>query len=230
MSNDSFDNVFIIIPCYNEAPVIAEVIVELSEHFKNILVVNDGSTDSTADELRNTDVIYIEHPFNLGQGAAIFTGFEYLKRKNTASACITFDADGQHSIDDAIIYAKEILNCKEEIIFGSRFLAQEMEIPAVKRFVLKVVIRITNFLSGMSLTDSHIGLKAYKTSVLGKLSTDLYRSAFETELIFSVAKKNIAYKELPASVRYTKYSTEKGQSLLEGLIILEDLVRLIFKR
>ena len=229
MTKASLDDVWIIIPCFNESSVIENTINELSEYFKKILVVNDGSTDGTEKILKNMNINYIEHPFNLGQGAAIFTGFEYLKENSKAVACITFDADGQHSVSDAIALAKEILKCQEEIIFGTRFLGFENEIPKVRRFLLKVITKITNLLSGLKLTDTHNGLKAYKIEVLDKLNTDLYGSAFETGLIFSIAKQKITYKEISTQIKYTNYSLQKGQRLRSGLIILEDLMRLGFK-
>ena len=205
------------------------MINDLSEHFNNILVINDGSTDGTEKIVKKMNITYIEHPFNLGQGAAIFTGFEYLKRNSKAVACITFDADGQHLVSDAVKLAKEILQCQEEVIFGTRFLGFENEIPKVRRFLLKIITKITNLLSGIKLTDTHNGLKAFKKNVLSKLRTDLYGSAFETALIFSIAKQKITYKEMSTQIKYTNYSLQKGQKLTNGLIILEDLMRLGFK-
>lgn len=224
------EDVYIVIPCYNEAPIIAEVVNSLKMHFKNIVVINDGSTDNTKEILEQLDVIHLRHPLNLGQGAAIFTGFEYLKRKTKAKALVTFDADGQHSVADAVAFADEILKCPEDIIFGSRFLPKKLEISFVKRIVLKSVMMLTNIITGMDLTDTHNGIKAFKIGALSRLQTNLYRSAFETELILNVAKSELSYKELPSVIEYTEYSKKKGQKLSNGFIVLEDLARLVFKR
>ncbi len=223
-------DVFLIIPCYNEGPVIGEVIKELKCNFSNIVVVNDGSTDETEDELAFLDVINIKHPLNLGQGASIFTGIEYVRRNTSAKAIVTFDADGQHSVSDAVLFANEILKCSEEVIFGSRFLIENDTIPMAKKIVLKAVMKCTNYLSGMTLTDTHNGLKAFKIGAVSNLQTNLYRSAFETELILNVARSKLSYKELPSTIHYTPYSIKKGQKLSQGFIILEDLVRLVLKK
>ena len=223
------EDVYVVVPCFNEAPVIASVIKSLLRYFRWVIVVDDGSTDSSVEQIEKTKAICIKHPLNLGQGAAVFTGIEYVKKCPTARALVTFDADGQHSVEDAISYANEILRCEEGIIFGSRFMSDGSSVPRSKRFTLQVVTAATRLITGMELTDSHNGLKAFKIQALESLSTNLYRSAFETELVLNVSKNNISYKELPATVHYTDYSMKKGQRLTAGFLILEDLLRLLLK-
>ncbi len=223
MNND----VYILIPVYNEEKKISEVILRLKEYFKNIVVVNDGSTDSTLDKLNNLDVIVINHLLNLGQGAAISSGFNFIKDLANAKAVITFDADGQHSVEDAIKFANEIIRCRENIIFGSRFIKNSSNIPPFKRLVLRIVTFITNKLTRMHLTDSHNGLKAYKVEALKNLSISIDGFAFETEIINIVSRYKITHKEMPTNTIYTEYSKNKGQKLRNGLIILEDIFKSI---
>ena len=125
-------DVHILIPVYNEESKISEVILELKQYFKNIVVVNDGSSDSSLDVLNQLDVVVINHLLNLGQGAAISTGINFFKNLKNVNAVITFDADGQHSVEDAVAFAREISICKEDIIFGSRFLKHKMNISQFK--------------------------------------------------------------------------------------------------
>ena len=132
-----FDNVYILIPLFNEEKKIKSVVKELEKVFKNIIVVNDGSSDSSQEILEKLDIINLKHSINLGQGAAISTGLKYIQGIKNAKAVITFDADGQHVIEDAKAFAIEILRCEEEIIFGSRFLGFEKNIPLSKRILLK---------------------------------------------------------------------------------------------
>ena len=93
---------------------IKSVISELSQIFKNIVVVNDGSTDSTQEVLETLDIILLNHSINLGQGAAISTGFKYIQKQEDALAVITFDADGQHSVEDAKSFLKKSFNVKKK--------------------------------------------------------------------------------------------------------------------
>lgn len=220
-----FENVYILIPVYNEANKIKEVIDVLKLSFKNIVVVNDGSKDNTLAVLESLDVELINHSINLGQGAAISSGLEFIKTIENAEAIITFDADGQHSAQDAIAFADEIVKCEEEIIFGSRFLEHRKNIPFIKRIALSIVTFFTNIISNTNLSDVHNGLKAIKVSCLNKLDIHIDGFAFESQIIHKVGRENILYKEMSTNIIYTKYSKNKGQKLLNGLIILEDLFR-----
>jgi glycosyltransferase involved in cell wall biosynthesis len=220
-------DVHILIPVYNEESKISEVILELKQYFKNIVVVNDGSSDSSLDVLNQLDVVVINHLLNLGQGAAISTGINFFKNLKNVNAVITFDADGQHSVEDAVAFAREITICKEDIIFGSRFLKHKMNIPPLKRFVLSTVTFITNKITKMNLTDSHNGLKAYKIDLIKDMQIDIDGFAFESEIISIISKNNIAYKEMPTNTIYTEYSKNKGQKLRNGLIIIEDIYKSI---
>lgn len=219
------DKVFILIPAYNEETKIEEVLDSLKLSFKNIVVVNDGSTDKTQSIIENKDVMVIRHILNLGQGAAVSSGMSYIKNEKKAEALITFDADGQHSVDDAVLFAKEIINCDEEIIFGSRFLKNKENIPYLKRASLKAVTFITNFLTNTRLSDTHNGLKAIKISCLDKINISIDGFAFESQIIQQVGKQKIKYKEMPTNTIYTDYSKKKGQKLSNGLLIIEDLIK-----
>jgi len=219
------EKVFILIPTYNEETKIEEVLDSLKLSFKNIVVVNDGSTDKTQSIIENKDVMVIRHILNLGQGAAVSSGMNYIKNENKAEALITFDADGQHSVDDAVLFAKEIIKCDEEIIFGSRFLKNKENIPYLKRASLKAVTFITNFLTNTRLSDTHNGLKAIKISCLEKINISIDGFAFESQIIQQVGKQKIKYKEMPTNTIYTDYSKNKGQKLSNGFLIIEDLIK-----
>ncbi len=220
-----FNSVYLLIPVYNEEKKIESVVTELSSVFKNIVTVNDGSSDSTREILESLDVITLNHSINLGQGAAISTGFKYIQGLEEAHAVVTFDADGQHSANDAKAFAEEILLCEEEIIFGSRFIDSSANIPLIKKIALSVVVFFTNRFSRISLSDAHNGLKAIKKTCLNKIDIDIDGFGFESQIIHQVSKKRIPYKEMPTNTIYTNYSKNKGQKLVNGLLILEDLFK-----
>jgi glycosyltransferase involved in cell wall biosynthesis len=219
------DKVYILIPVFNEEKKIKSVVSDLSKYFVNIVAVNDGSTDSSGDILESLDVTLLNHSINLGQGAAISTGFKYIQNLMNAKAVVTFDADGQHSVEDAKAFAKEILSCDEEIIFGSRFIKNKANIPFLKKIALSIVVLFTNRFSRTKLSDAHNGLKAIKKDSLKKIDITIDGFGFESQIIHQVSKKNITYKELPTNTIYTSYSKNKGQKLINGLIILEDLFK-----
>lgn len=221
-----FSNIYILVPAFNEGKVIRQILSDLLTEFSNVIVVNDGSSDNTIEEIEDLEIILLNHEINLGVGAAVQTGFDYVEKISSSHAVITFDADGQHCIDDAVSIAKAIKTCDEEIIFGSRFIEHEKNIPFIKRIILKVIAFFTQKVTGIKLTDAHNGLKAYKVSAIKKLKLQFSGYSYESELIAEVAKKNINYKELSTNVKYTEYSVKKGQKLSNGLLIIEDLLKL----
>ena len=224
---NKFDNVYILVPLYNEEQVISDTIEGLKKYFNNILIINDGSSDSSLSIISDLGVEYVSHSINLGVGAAVQTGFEFiLDNRRKCSAIITFDADGQHRAEDAQRIAQEIEISDKEIIFGSRFLGFDKKIPIVKRLVLKTVCSLTKFITGVNLTDAHNGLKGYKVSAINKININLDGYAYESELIRQVQKHNISFKEVPTDIEYTEYSKSKGQKILSGFIIIEDLLKL----
>ena len=221
-----FSNIYILVPAFNESEVIREILSNLLNYFSNVIVVNDGSTDNIKEVVKDLDIILINHEINLGVGAAVQTGFDFVKKIPLSHAVITFDADGQHSVQDAISIAEAISHIDEEIIFGSRFLEYDNNIPFIKRIVLRIITKITRIVTGVKLTDAHNGLKAYKISAIRKLKLQFSGYSYESELITEVAKKNISYIEMSTNVKYTSYSIKKGQGLLNGLLIIEDLLKL----
>ena len=145
----------------------------------------------------------LNHSINLGQGAAISTGFKYIQGLKNAFAVVTFDADGQHSVDDAKAFAEEILLCEEEIIFGSRFIDSAANIPFIKKIALSVVVFFTNRFSRITLSDAHNGLKAIKKNCLSKIDINIDGFGFESQIIHQVSKKRITFKEMPTNTTYT---------------------------
>ena len=230
IDTSKFEQIWILVPCFNESKVINQTISELSKYFQNILVVDDGSTDNTTNLLKSLNATVLQHPINLGQGAAVSSGFEFISRTDNSKAVITFDADGQHSVNDAVTFANEILSSSEDIIFGSRFIHHEKNVPFIKRLVLKIVTKISNVILKMNLSDTHNGLKAFKIDALDKIKLKTSNYAFESELLAKVSKLGLSYRELPSDIIYTEYSKTKGQSLRNGMRILESLVVLFFSR
>jgi len=221
-----FKDIYVIVPAFNEQNVIKDIINNLLKNFSNVIVINDGSNDKTLEIINDLDIKILNHEINLGVGAAVQTGFDYVSNIPDAKAVITFDADGQHLVDDAVAMAKEILICDEGIIFGTRFPKHSKNIPKVKRIVLKLIAKITDLVTGVTLSDAHNGLKAYKVSTIKELELQFSSYSYESELITQVAKKKIDYKEMSTDIKYTSYSIKKGQKLLNGLLIIEDLLKL----
>jgi glycosyltransferase involved in cell wall biosynthesis len=206
----------IVVPAYNEAKVIGNVLDELLKQFSagNIIVVDDGSTDETAKLAEQRGVIVLKHFLNRGLGASLKTGFERALEDN-ADIIVTFDADGQHQVEDISRLIQPILDQKAEIVIGSRFLtAQSM--PVLRNFYNRLGNFITFIFFGIWTTDSQSGLRAFSRSALQKMETVCDRMEISSEIIHQIKKQNLRLVEIPIEAIYTNYSLSKGQNFING--------------
>lgn len=218
------DSVWVVIPLYNEAEVIAGVIDGVRASFANVVCVDDGSSDDSASLARSAGATVLQHPMNLGQGAALQTGFDYVVSHTEATHVITFDADGQHRVTDAVEMAELALKKRISVIYGSRFLDKRTKPGLKKRVVLQVAALMTRAFTGLRLTDAHNGLRVLSREALGKVRLEQNGMSHASEIVHQLAKSRLAWKEYPVEVLYTDYSKKKGQSLLNSINILIDLI------
>lgn len=218
-------NIVVVIPVYNGVGVLREVIeslIDLPVH--EIVIVDDGSDVKVFEMISDLHVHYIRHRTNLGQGAAIQTGFRYAKRLQP-EIVITFDADGQHKAADVLPLIDPIVKNEADITIGSRFLVPAKNtIPTSKWIILQFARLVNFFLSGMMLSDAHNGLRALNSSALAKISLTENRMAHASEFLFEIKKHKLRLKEVPVQILYTTYSKETGQSAWDSIKILFDLV------
>ena len=215
---------WLVIPLYNEATVVREVISQARETFPYIVVVDDGSKDDSARQAAAAGAIVVRHPVHLGQGAALQTGFSYILEKTNANYVVTFDADGQHSTTDA---AAMVAAAREEelaVILGSRFLQGPSPVGRLKRLVLRTAAAVSSRTSGMHLTDAHNGLRVIRRDVLEQLDLKQNRMAHASEIIRMIGATGMPWREFPVHIVYTEYSRSKGQSLWNSVNILVDLL------
>ncbi len=217
------NDVWIVIPLYNEATVIASVVEGLLPSFPNVVCIDDGSTDGSGDIARSAGAKIVTHPINLGQGASLQTGFEYALSHN-AEYVVTFDADGQHRVVDAVAMVDRAREEDLAIVFGSRFLDDRTKPGILKKIVLKTAVWVTNVTTRTKLTDAHNGLRVIRRDALRQVKLRQDRMAHGTEIVVQLGRTKLPFAEQPVEVLYTDYSKAKGQSLLNSVNILVDLV------
>jgi len=214
----------VVIPVFNEDQVIAGVVDEVLATFDHVVCVDDGSSDQTYAVLAKTGARIVRHPTNLGQGAALQTGIEYALADPAVRSIVTYDADGQHRVDDASRMVDLLATEDVDIVFGSRFLDERTEVGWAKRAVLKAAVRYTNASTGVTLSDAHNGLRAFDRAVAERLDIHMNGMAHASEIVSTVAKAGFRYTETPVHIVYTDYSKAKGQSLLNSVNIVFDLL------
>ena len=217
------DDVFVVVPAYNEAKVIRGVVENLLDSFEKVVVVNDGSSDGTAQVLEDMEIAVINHPVNLGQGAALQTGISYVLSEG-AEWIITFDSDGQHRVEDALRMLDVLQRRECDVVLGSRFLGDAVSIPRSRMFLLKIAIWFFNLGLKTPLTDTHNGLRILNRKAAEALNITQNGMAHATEIISQLSNSGMRIRELPVTINYTEYSLSKGQSSLNSVNILIDLL------
>lgn len=218
-------NTCVIIPAFNEAKVLGAVVKELRETFQNVVVVDDGSTDRTGAVARRSGATLVPHPLNLGQGAALQTGIEYALRDPGTRFFVTYDADGQHRVEDAKRMIDYIRRKPDlDLLLGSRFIGGTEGMSGTKRIILKAAVLFNSVITGVRLSDAHNGLRVLHRRFASELKIRHADMSHASELLEMVGDDRFRYEEFPVTIRYTKYSTRKGQSMLNSLNIAFDLI------
>lgn len=209
-----------IVPAYNEAETIGSVVRSLFNHVDQVVVVDDGSDDTTSHEAKNAGAVVLCHAVNRGQGAALETGHEYARRLD-ADVVLHFDADGQFDALDIPVALQRFKESNADVLFGSRFLDGRSAIPWLKRHVVLPVARhINRLLTGLALTDAHNGFRILNQRALDSIVLTHDAMAHATEILLLVRRHRLRYIECPVKVVYREY----GQGIDGGLQILKDFI------
>ena len=213
---------WVVIPAHEEQTMVARVVEDVRAILPNVLVVDDGSADETASRAARAGATVLRHAINRGQGAALQTGIVAALARG-AEIVVTFDADGQHDAGDLPYLVQPIVRGDADFVLGSRFLAgRQSDVPPLRRLVLAAGIAFTWLASGLRLSDTHNGLRAFSRRAAEQLDLRLDRMAHASELIDQMRRSRLPFVEVPVRVRYTDYSRRKGQGSANALRIVAD--------
>jgi len=221
--------VAIIIPAYNEAEVLGGTIQGMQMALKRakikaeIIVVDDKSTDATAEVARETGATVISHVLNLGAGGATSTGLRYAKIMDLDIA-VTMDADGQHLAKDVIAGIKKMQSGSIDLLIGSRLLKPE-GMSKSKKLGNRGLSLITAVLFGVYVTDSQSGLRLFSKNALQHLEWKSAGYEFCSEMIWRTRQAKMKIAEYPIKAVYTDYSRSKGQNNWNGVNIVKSLFK-----
>ena len=212
------------IPAFNEEKNIAVLITQLKKIADKIIVCNDGSTDLTSKIAEELGATMINHEKNLGYGAAIRSLF--LKSKDLdADILVTFDADGQHRIEDIDKVINPIINGESDLVIGSRFLDEsKKEVPRYRKVGIKVITKITNATIKKQLTDSQSGFRAYSKKVLNELNPSELGMGISTEILIKASARNFRISEVPIKIIY-KGDTSTHNPISHGSSVLFSTIK-----
>lgn len=226
------EKIAIVIPAYNEAANISQVIAQVRPFAAWVIVVDDGSKDATNAQAQAAGAIALRHKVNRGQGAALQTGNQKALALG-AQIIVHFDGDGQFLADEIKNLIQPIESGEADIILGSRFLRHTNQhklgtqidtnnrIPFFKKYFILPAARVLNyFLTGLRLTDAHCGLRAMNRMAAEKIKIEQDGMAHNTEIVAEIKKNNLRWREVPVTVIYHEF----GQGVGGGFKILKELL------
>ena len=197
------------IPAYNEEKNIGKIITKLNKIYDSIIVCDDGSSDLTSEISKKSGAIVIKHKKNMGYGAAIHSIFKKCFEIGS-DVLVTFDADGQHRIEDIPIVLNPIKNNDADIVIGSRFLEKNSNIPNYRKIGIKVITQVTNASIKKKLTDSQSGFRAYNKHVLSQINPSEVGMGISTEILIKASSKGIRITEVPVTILYEGDTSTHG--------------------
>lgn len=214
----------VVVPAYNEAKYLQRFLTKLKSVTNDIIVVDDGSTDSTTQIAQKARVVTLTHMTNLGKGATLKTGCEYAFKKNGADAVIIMDGDDQHEVADLPLFINELKN-GADIVHGVR--AMDAKMPLARLIGNKSISVLINLLFGRYIADIPSGYKAMTKQAYKQLIWSSSGYEVETEIAVRLAKSKLSYVEVPINTIY--HDKEHGFNLLDAWSILIKIPFWIWK-
>jgi len=203
-----------VIPAYNEAKRLAQVIQDVLPYVDTVFVIDDGSTDETGDAARTAGAEVFRHPLNCGAGAATMTGLT-AARECGFDAVVTIDADGQHAASDIPRLVAEIQK-GADLVIANRF-GSKSTIPFIRRIANALGNGVTFLVTGIYLEDTQCGFKVFGPKALKEVELKMSGFEFCTEIIGEAARHKWKIVSIPSKVVYSEYTLAKGQSFANGL-------------
>jgi glycosyltransferase involved in cell wall biosynthesis len=213
-----------IVPAYNEERFIGSVVIKTKKHVDTVLVVDDGSTDATAEIAQAAGAIVVRHYRNRGKGNALNTGFQKV-RELAPEAVILIDGDGQHLAEEIPIVVGPVLRREADIVVGSRYMEKGCGVPRHRVLGHWAFTSMTNLLSGVPLSDSQNGFRAFSARALDAIIFSSDGFSVESEMQFLAGDHKLTVAEAPVTALYQ--DAPKRSVLAHGLMVLSGIVRLI---
>jgi glycosyltransferase involved in cell wall biosynthesis len=218
-------DVYIVIAAYNESNSIKKVVDNLIvAGYENIVIIDDGSKDNTYNVISNLFVFALRHIVNRGQGAALKTGIDFALEKG-AKYIVTFDADGQHRVDDINAMITPIALKKCDVTLGSRFLDKKTKMPFTRYLTLKIGILVQWIFYGLLLTDAHNGFRCFSKKAAQLIHITSDRMEHASQIVEEIKRNRLKYVEIPVVINYNEETLRKGQGgFIQGIRVFSKML------
>ena len=217
-ADQKMPSTFIIIPAYNAADTIGNVVHRVKKcGYEHVIVVDDGSKEeSTSLAAEKAGAVVLKHIVNRGYGAALRTGYLYAI-ENNAQYVVTLDADGQHQPEEISELLKPVLAGTVDISLGSRFMTKRSNVPLLRKMFLKIGIKVVYLFYGLHLTDTHNGFRAMNRTALTKMKFSIDGMAHSSEYPAEIIRNHLRFVEVPVTITYTDETMKAGQDGIGSL-------------
>lgn len=222
------EQIVALVPAFNEARFIGSVVLAARRYVDLVVVIDDGSSDDTVAIASDAGAIVVRHSSNRGKAAAVNTGFTYL-REYAPRVVVMLDGDGQHRASDIPVMIAPIIEERADIVIGSRFLSIVSAIPAYRQMGQHGLTAITNVASGVTVTDSQCGYRAFSSEAINTLHFRAAGFSIESEIQFMAREHGLRLAEAPVGVIYAEKAKRNpikhGLQVVDGVLYLMGQVR-----
>lgn len=227
MSKPTQPKIIAAIPCFNTERFIADVVSNAKKYVDQVIVINDGSQDGTVGVAKTAGALVVNHRVNRGYGEAIKSCFEAAKA-NTADVLVILDGDDQHNPDEIPLLLSPIVNGEADLVIGSRFLTNEVDMPRYRKFGISVITFLWNFGSRVKVSDAQSGFRAYGKKVFETFPPSEKGMSVSIETLEKARRKGAIIKEVPISCLYVP-STLNLRAIRHGFSVALSVVRIRLK-
>ena len=224
-------DVYLVVPAFNEEKTVSQIIEGIAEKGYKVILVNDGSKDKTLEFAIESkrkypnQIFVVSHVINRGLGAALKTGMVLALEKG-AKYIVTFDADGQHEIEDIPKVCKPLVDGEADVVIGARPFE---DMPLSKSFANYIMNALTLIFYGRKVKDSQSGLRAFTAHAADVINIVSRGYGVSSEFIKEISDKNLILEEVTITTIYTPETQNKGTDSIVGLRILTKMVIDLFR-
>ena len=215
-----------VVPAFNEELAIGSVVLQTKKHVEEVIVVDDGSTDRTAEVAGLAGAVVLKLDRNYGKAHALMEGFEFA-RQNGFTAGVMLDGDGQHNPDELPSLISPVLQGEADLVIGSRYLEASHATPGYRRTGQRLLDVVTNMSTDQKVTDSQSGFRALSKEAMDSLDFESKGFNIESDMIVHFSEKGLRVKEVPIGVHYDVAHKHTKNPLSHGVAVMGRVVKLV---